>query len=341
MDLRAGVEDIARDLSSWQPGDAPAVTWVSSRLRELLGAAFVGAYEPIATDRGWSIDSIVMVGVGETASASMRAFRACVEQLPPSDNFLAFNPYVVQMTQRNRPLRFRNLPRELVERFNETVARPVGILGHDQLRVLLCDGPRLLSWFGATRPESFTAREVAAMRRLVRPLQKRLRFERQLRPRWPSALAVDAIFEALDRPAFIIGPRGAIEAANRRGAALLENGCGAVRQSIRESQRNRHGLAEFSITPLTVVGLPPHWLAVGKPRLPGVAERLAAALERWKLTPRQTRVLELMSSGATNKQIAASLGCAIVTVENHITELFRRSGTRSRSELVVRLWSMA
>jgi hypothetical protein len=40
------------------------------------------------------------------------------------------------------------------------------------------------------------------------------------------------------------------------------------------------------------------------------------------------------TTGVSNKEIAEALGCAEVTVENHLTALFRRSGARSRAGLV-------
>jgi DNA-binding NarL/FixJ family response regulator len=48
-----------------------------------------------------------------------------------------------------------------------------------------------------------------------------------------------------------------------------------------------------------------------------------------------------MMTGATNKDIANRSACAEVTVEKHITELYRRSGARSRTDLVRRVFSMA
>ncbi|MFH9554625.1 helix-turn-helix transcriptional regulator [Streptomyces sp. NPDC017435] len=41
----------------------------------------------------------------------------------------------------------------------------------------------------------------------------------------------------------------------------------------------------------------------------------------------------MVSDGATNRQIAAELACSPKTVEQRLTRLFRRTGTRSRTEL--------
>ncbi|MER6266801.1 AAA family ATPase [Streptomyces sp900105755] len=45
------------------------------------------------------------------------------------------------------------------------------------------------------------------------------------------------------------------------------------------------------------------------------------------------RLIELVSDGATNRQIAVQLACSEKTVEQRLTRLFRRTGCRSRSEL--------
>jgi DNA-binding NarL/FixJ family response regulator len=67
--------------------------------------------------------------------------------------------------------------------------------------------------------------------------------------------------------------------------------------------------------------------------------RLEAARRAWRLSPRQLRVLELLLTGASNKEIANALQCAEVTVENHLTSVYRRSGARSRTDLVCRVFA--
>jgi DNA-binding NarL/FixJ family response regulator len=42
----------------------------------------------------------------------------------------------------------------------------------------------------------------------------------------------------------------------------------------------------------------------------------------------------------SNKEIAARLSCAEVTVEKQLTQLFRSSGVRSRTELMARLHAL-
>jgi DNA-binding CsgD family transcriptional regulator len=330
------VAELKRALSSWAPGDPPSATWFLPELRELLGARFAGAYRPAATEAGWSLD--FMHGAGPGAARYVEIFRRYVADLPPSETFFPLgNPHLVQVDQRNRVVSMAQLSRQqpLSEPFRE-LFRALGIDGHDQLRVLICDGPRQLAWVGATREEPFTVRQVTLLRRLVKPLRDRLILERRLAAPGMLAAALDAALEALPTAAFVLGPRRTIEIANWAGLALLERDRRAVLKSIRESELGNSNAGAFSITRLDGAGWPPHVLAIQK-QSNGVIERVLLARERWGLSARQARVLDLVATGMGNKEIARLLVCSEPTIENHMTELFRRSGARSRAGLVGRL----
>lgn len=109
--------------------------------------------------------------------------------------------------------------------------------------------------------------------------------------------------------------------------------------------------------PLPGRARPPRWLALERPltgaaRLTGQAllnslsqavGQMEARFEeldrtvplRWQraLTPRQTQVAMLVSSGQTNEQIAEHLGIAPRTVVRLIQEIFKRLGYGNRGEL--------
>lgn len=329
------IKDLAFALCEWRPQDPSALTWLLPELRELLGAAFVGVYQPMVAESGWGLE--FMRGAGQTAPSHVRAFHAFVACLPPTDHFLGYNPYHVDFEERGRALHLRDLAPLNIKAFGD-VLHAVGVSNQDQLRVLACDGPRLLSWVGATRTEPFTRRDVGILQYLTGPIQRRLRLERQLQPAWPSSLAMEVALEALGRPAFVIGPRGSVEVANRAGMALCERNARDVLVAIRRSETVAAS-RQFTITKIAAAGYPPYVLAVQE-RQPDLATRLSLAQRTWGLTARQTRVLELMTTGASNKEIASQLSCARVTVENHITQLYRRSGARSRADLVARLFVM-
>lgn len=59
---------------------------------------------------------------------------------------------------------------------------------------------------------------------------------------------------------------------------------------------------------------------------------------QWGLAHRQTEVLRLVAKGHSNKEIAASLGCAVNTVELHMTRVLRKAGASSRSQLIASFW---
>jgi FixJ family two-component response regulator len=52
------------------------------------------------------------------------------------------------------------------------------------------------------------------------------------------------------------------------------------------------------------------------------------------LTPREREVLALVSKGLMNKQIAAELGIAQITVKIHRGRMMKKMGTRSLADLL-------
>jgi DNA-binding CsgD family transcriptional regulator len=77
------------------------------------------------------------------------------------------------------------------------------------------------------------------------------------------------------------------------------------------------------------------WLrsaAVDAMRVRGV-RRPRGARTRTTLSPIETRIIELIRLGRTNRQIAVGIRMSEKTVENYLTRLFARTGCRSRVEL--------
>jgi DNA-binding NarL/FixJ family response regulator len=64
---------------------------------------------------------------------------------------------------------------------------------------------------------------------------------------------------------------------------------------------------------------------------------VARAANDWKLTPRQTEVLGCILAGDANKTIAERLGCALGTVEVHVSALLTKACVESRTALVARV----
>jgi DNA-binding NarL/FixJ family response regulator len=99
------------------------------------------------------------------------------------------------------------------------------------------------------------------------------------------------------------------------------------------------GPSAFDVRRLSVRGWPAHALVTvkGYSVMPPAHGRAESAAAKWRLTPRQREVLRLLSQGRTNKNIAATLGIAEVTVEVHVSAILRRAGAGSRAELIARM----
>jgi len=77
-------------------------------------------------------------------------------------------------------------------------------------------------------------------------------------------------------------------------------------------------------------------LAIERDRKRREADRIAAHLQVLldSLTPREREVLALVSSGLMNKQVAAELGLAEITVKLHRGHIMRKMGAKSLADLV-------
>jgi DNA-binding CsgD family transcriptional regulator len=71
-------------------------------------------------------------------------------------------------------------------------------------------------------------------------------------------------------------------------------------------------------------------------------ERVQQTLARWSmLTPRQRQVAEQLSRGATDWEIARSLGISPRTVHKHLEQIYRKLGLTNRAGLMVLLSTSA
>jgi DNA-binding CsgD family transcriptional regulator len=67
--------------------------------------------------------------------------------------------------------------------------------------------------------------------------------------------------------------------------------------------------------------------------------RIALAAQKWRLTPKQREVVELLVEGQTNKESASALGCQEGTVEVHVSRAMKKSGAGNRAGLVAKIWT--
>ena len=54
------------------------------------------------------------------------------------------------------------------------------------------------------------------------------------------------------------------------------------------------------------------------------------------LTERQTKIVEMIAAGYTDKQLAGLLGMSSSTLRTHLDRMFRRFGVHTRAALVAR-----
>ena len=74
--------------------------------------------------------------------------------------------------------------------------------------------------------------------------------------------------------------------------------------------------------------------ALQEPRAAGDDER-EIARRISELTPQQFRVLQMLSTGLLNKQIAWELGVSEATVKAHMTAILRKLGASNRTQAVL------
>jgi hypothetical protein len=171
------VEEIVSELQGATLG-GHALLAVLPKLRRLLDAERVAAYLPKRAPPAWKLEFAFFEGFPGNPE------RICQEWLAtaPADAF-PFDPEHPPAEQRNQVLRargvysaedFAKLPmiRDLFPK--------LGLSGLDQIRVLVCDGDKLLAWVGAFRSRSFTEEEAQRFQQLVPPMQSRLQLEQSL-----------------------------------------------------------------------------------------------------------------------------------------------------------------
>lgn len=191
-------------------------------------------------------------------------------------------------------------------------AKPAWRWEHDQLRVLICDGPTLLAWVGTYRPEPFSSTETAVLQELVPILSRRLALERELGSFQWLAAAMTAALEALETEAFIMDGRGAILHANRLG----EQAWNRRRQQICEDLRAaiEHDRGPFRITRLVGRGVSDLVLAVSRGPQSSSGRDRPMPDPTLTLPPSLERVAALLAEGLSDKEIAERTGHPLTTI---------------------------
>jgi DNA-binding CsgD family transcriptional regulator len=268
------------------------------------------------------------------AGAALAAFERFVTT--STKPWPAYHPGRPPPEQRNVVLTERELsqiagrPNRLLRLYR---AAGIAAANPDQVRVLVCDGPRLLGWVGVIRWQPLDRRLKAHFARLVPALRARLELDELLRAREGARAALDTLLDAIDVPCLLLDRRGRIEHLNDPARRLATTSPGLL-AAARRSPAQQNPL--FQSRPVLVRGVPASTLVT---LCPSPLERRGAVARDWRLTPRQEAVLELVVEGLSNKQVASRLGISEGTVELHMTAVFQRTRTSSRGELIARFWA--
>lgn len=302
-DLARGLQ---RDLELIRVGLRPAFeSWLPA-LRTALDASIALAHRISWTQGGPVLRSLHTDGFDcEAHRLAERYFQQ------PGPRWGLFDPANPEPGQRNVPLRLLDVAsREQLRNspFGRGLLAPLGLLEHDVMRVLVCEGDELLAWVCVARKVPFAADERALLAELIEPLRRRLvledRLTQVLLPTMPLEQALAAAEPAPSSP----GPRAQ---STVPGSKVEESGVFARMEDGGDGN--------------------------------GVTSRRKVQLDRadqvWKLTPRQRQVLELVVTGMSNKEIAKTLDCAIRTAELHVTLLLQKASCDSRTELMSRFFS--
>jgi DNA-binding CsgD family transcriptional regulator len=270
------------------------------------------------------------------------AFGKWLRDFPGKRGWAAYNPIRPELAQRNRvfrpsrdgdPSAFRPVARALYPRF--------GIAAFDQMRVLICDDSTLLAWLGVFHPEPLAGWQHAALHSLVKPLRCRLIVEKRLQSYDRTKSALDVLLESTGTAVFVLSDGGAVEPGNGLARAALRADRTGTLEALRAARRGDGRTGSYVITPLGTRGADGSYLAMARTSdAPLHRAKCAAAKSRFRLTERQTEVLERLLQGATGKGISSALGISPSTLQKHMAALFERTGVENRYALIARVTAL-
>ena len=331
---RALVRDLGALLDD-APADARPLPDLVAQLPALIGAEHACTF--LVRSEGATRDLEFFHGA-QMPAGIFPAYQRWLLSAPT--HHAAYDPARPDPRQRNLALRSGDVAALTGSRplpVNKSFLPRFALAEKDQMRALICDGASLLAWVGAFRERPFARSEQRLFQAVVPALQRRLGLERLLDEAQRQATEIGAALEEVPAAAFVLGRTGAVLHANAAGRAQLERDRSLVEGTLAAALRGKApGVQLARLTPEGGLRLAILQLPAADP-----APRVAVARLRWRLTPRQAQVLELVAQGRSNRALAATLGCAESTAELHVTALLEKSQCESRAHLIARLWSGA
>ena len=147
----------------------------------------------------------------------------------------------------------------------------------------------------------------------------------------------------IDRPVFVLDGNGVVLFVNPQGEQLLEHKSAEVLCSLSALVRSGWTDLPWILTCLHGSEQAKVFLAIlqSPAQNDPTVDTVEAATIRWKLTPRQRQVLDLVAHGLTNVDTAKLLEIAESTVEYHLARIFDKAGVDNRATLIVRLLELS
>ncbi|MEO6771874.1 MAG: LuxR C-terminal-related transcriptional regulator [Kofleriaceae bacterium] len=340
-ELSGGERSVVRDISAElatirldQPG--AALAGILPAVRRALECESLLVLSPLERVTGWDIERFDHDHFPD-GDAFRDRFLRFFDTAPR--RYAWYDASRPEPVQRNRvvdalalipPLEFE------VSRIYREVIEPSGLHRQRQPRVLVCDGPSLLGWFGAFHPVRFDARQNRLLAAFVPAVQARLRMERQLAHATRTRVVLECALEQIGAPAFVVGVAGQVLESSRSARALLETRRAEVTTAIEDAVAGRPTTLPVELTRIAEPGTPMCFLAILRAGSADarIANAVLVASARWTLTPRQREVLELVVRGIATPTIAAQLEVSARAIELHLTALFDRASVDNRSALI-------
>jgi DNA-binding CsgD family transcriptional regulator len=334
-DCEARLSELRNLLTGNRPGTVPTLSLVTPRLRELLDAERALAYRVDEHEASRSLAFVYTAGFGPNRIVE-ETLQRYVKRAPK--RFASYVPGALLEDERNTVDAASFEERGEAPIYRE-LAGGAGLAGMHRLRVLLCDGDRLLAWVGVFRGTPFGKEERETLESLVPLLRDRLLLEEMLDESWLNQEALRASLDALEGPAFLFTRAGEVRDSNAAGRVARSRDPEGVKRDLLRSLEGEAD-APYHVTEIARRGVVSHFLAVRRGGADAAARRREIAARRWGLTPRQAEVVALIAKGLTNRAIADRIGCTEGTVGLHVSAILQKAAAEGRAELTARFWTL-
>ncbi len=152
-----------------------------------------------------------------------------------------------------------------------------------------------------------------------------------------SERALNEVLAVHPRATFLLDATGHVTPMNDRARAQLDDDPTAALARIATAVGEPEP-SGFDVLPVEIAGHTDRIVVIERAEeQPPFEATLERAAVEWALTSRQREVLDRVARGMSNKEIANDLGCAEVTVENHLTTIYRKAGVDGRNRLIASL----